>query len=81
MKPAPGVEGSELLRLAASADQMSKHPNARALVAVAHKARLNLTRPDQFEECARQGVSATIMPRHGGRSTGSGKQRWSVGTE
>ncbi len=32
MKPAPGVDGTDLLRLAASADQLSKHPGAQALV-------------------------------------------------
>jgi Zn2+/Cd2+-exporting ATPase len=60
MKPAPGVDGAELLRLAASADSLSKHPNAKALMSVAHRARLSLTRPEQFEEVAGKGVRARI---------------------
>ena len=60
MKPAPGVDGTELLRLAASADQYSKHPNARALIAIAAKARLSLTTPENFEEVSGKGVAATI---------------------
>ncbi len=60
MKPAPGVDGAELLRLAASADSLSKHPNAKALLAVASRARLSLIRPEQFEESAGKGVAARI---------------------
>jgi Cd2+/Zn2+-exporting ATPase len=63
MRPAPDVEGSELLMAAASADQLSHHPNARALVSVAGKAKLKLTRPEKFEEISGKGVSATIMGR------------------
>ncbi|NLX13898.1 MAG: cation-translocating P-type ATPase [Phycisphaerales bacterium] len=60
MKPAPGVDGTDLLRMAASADSLSKHPNARALAAVAAKARLKLNRPDDFEEVMGKGVSAKV---------------------
>lgn len=60
MKPGPGVDGSDLLRTAASADQLSKHPNARALVSVAARARLGLVKPDQFEEVSGRGVSAVL---------------------
>lgn len=60
MKPAPGVDGAMLLKLAASADSLSKHPNAKALIAVAQKARLSLVRPEQFEEVAGKGVAARI---------------------
>ena len=35
MMPAPGVDGADLLAAAASVEQMSKHPVARAVVAVA----------------------------------------------
>ena len=35
MTPAPGVEGAELLATAASAEHLSKHPVARAVVAIA----------------------------------------------
>jgi len=60
MRPGPSVDGTDLLRLAASADQLSKHPGAKALVAVARKAKLQLVRPDQFEEASGKGVSAVV---------------------
>ncbi|HPD28926.1 MAG TPA: cation-translocating P-type ATPase [Phycisphaerae bacterium] len=60
MKPAPGVDGATLLKLAASADSLSKHPNAKAVMAVAQKARLSLVRPEQFEEVTGKGVAARI---------------------
>ncbi|MEP0844193.1 MAG: cation-translocating P-type ATPase, partial [Phycisphaerae bacterium] len=63
MRPAPGVEGSDLLMAAASADQLSRHPNAQALVAVAHRAKLKLARPDQFVEVPGKGVEATVNGR------------------
>ncbi|MDM8007903.1 MAG: cation-translocating P-type ATPase [Phycisphaerae bacterium] len=60
MKPAPGVDGAMLLKLAASADSLSRHPNAKALMAVAQKARLSLVRPGQFEEVTGKGVAARV---------------------
>lgn len=60
LTPAPGVEGAELLRAAASAEQLSKHPVARAVLEVAENARIQLTRPDHFEEVAGLGVAAQL---------------------
>lgn len=60
MKPAPGVDPTDLLRTAASADQMSRHPTAKALMAVAHKARLRLQGIEKFEEVSGKGVSCFI---------------------
>lgn len=60
MKPAPGVDGADLLQAAASAEQMSKHPVALALVAVAKKAKIDLTRPTDFSEVAGRGVTAKV---------------------
>lgn len=60
MKPAPGVDGTDLLKLAASADQLSKHPGAHALVAVARQAKLALLPPAKFEEVSGKGVAAVI---------------------
>jgi len=60
LKPAPGVEGADLLHAAASAEQMSKHPVALALVQVARQAKVNLTHPDSFSEVAGRGCSAKI---------------------
>jgi len=60
MKPTPGVDGSDLLRSAASADQLSRHPGAKALLAVAKQAKLRLSPADKFEEVSGKGVSAVI---------------------
>ncbi len=60
MMPAPGVDGAALLFAAASAEQLSKHPVARAMVEVAEQARLKLERPTQFEEVAGRGVAARM---------------------
>lgn len=60
MMPAPGVDGVTLLHVAASAEQMSKHPVARAMVEVAEQAKLQLSRPAEFQEVAGRGVVARI---------------------
>ena len=60
MMPAPSVEGVELLSAAASAENLSRHPVARAVVAVAEKARVPMVRPTDFEEIAGKGVRAHI---------------------
>ena len=60
LKPAPGEDGADVLWAAASAEQMSKHPAALALVQVARKARLELAHPSSFNEVAGLGVVATV---------------------
>lgn len=60
LTPAQGVEPAELLRLAASAEQMSKHPAARALQLVAKEANLRLADADNFAETPGKGVSARV---------------------
>ncbi len=60
MKPAPDVEGADLLAVAASVEQMSRHPVARAVVAVAEKARIPLVEPADFEEVPGRGVSGRV---------------------
>ena len=60
LRPAQGVDGAELLSTAASAEQNSRHPVARAVVAVARKARVKLGDPVDFEEVAGQGVATVI---------------------
>ncbi|MGB2987803.1 MAG: cation-translocating P-type ATPase [Phycisphaerae bacterium] len=60
MKPAPGVDGADLLFAAASAEQMSKHPAALAMVQVAKKAKIELVRPGSFNEAAGRGVTAKV---------------------
>lgn len=58
LAPADGVDGADLLRSAAAAEQNSRHPVARAVVEMAKRAHLRLPAPDQFEEVAGRGVIA-----------------------
>jgi Zn2+/Cd2+-exporting ATPase len=60
LTPAVGVEPAELLTCAASAEQMSKHPAARALIEVAKEAHISLSTPEHFQEIPGKGVSAKI---------------------
>jgi len=60
LTPAEGVEPSALLANAASAEQMSKHPAARALHEIAKEANLSLPVTDNFEETPGKGVTATV---------------------
>jgi Cd2+/Zn2+-exporting ATPase len=60
LKPVEGVSGAELLMLAASVEQNSKHPVARAVVDVARKAKIELADTANFEEVIGRGVTAAI---------------------
>jgi Cd2+/Zn2+-exporting ATPase len=60
LTPAEGVEPAELLSVAASAEQMSKHPAARALQEVAKEADLTLPATDNFKETPGKGVTALV---------------------
>jgi Cd2+/Zn2+-exporting ATPase len=60
LTPAKNVEPAELLSAAASAEQMSKHPAARALLDVAKEANLSLPQVDEFREAPGKGVTARV---------------------
>jgi Cd2+/Zn2+-exporting ATPase len=60
LTPAQGVEPAELLKVAASAEQMSRHPAARALQLVAKEANLQLSVADDFAETPGKGVRAVV---------------------
>ena len=60
LTPAQSVEPAELLTVAASAEQMSKHPAARALQEVAKEANLSLPGTDSFQETPGKGVTAVV---------------------
>ena len=60
LTPAAGVDPAELLAEAAAAEQMSKHPAARALMEVAKEANLTLADSQSFRETPGKGVSATV---------------------
>ncbi len=60
LTPAENIEPAELLSVAASAEQMSKHPVARALRDVAKDANITLPKMSNFKENPGKGVSAVI---------------------
>ncbi len=72
MKPAPGIDGAELLFAAASTEQMSKHPAAMAMVSVAKRAKIDLAAPTEFKEVAGRGV----MGKVGGEAVMVGRSTW-----
>jgi Zn2+/Cd2+-exporting ATPase len=77
LAPVEGVEGAELLRLAAIAEQDSRHPVARAVTEMARRANLSIPRPHEFEEVAGRGVIATTD----GRRTMVGRASWLAAPE
>lgn len=60
LAPCDGVKPGELLFAAGSAERFSKHPAARALVALAKDANVALSEPQDFREEPGQGVIATV---------------------
>jgi len=78
MKPAPtfgnqkDITGAELLKYAVSVEQHSRHPVARAVVAIAHKAKVQPGVADHIEEVAGRGMKATVD----GRAVMVGRQSW-----
>ena len=60
LTPSEGIEPAELLAAAASAEQMSKHPAAKALREVAKEANLSLPETNNFKETPGKGVTAVI---------------------
>ncbi|MHC5059728.1 MAG: heavy metal translocating P-type ATPase [Planctomycetota bacterium] len=60
LEPAKGMEPAEMLRLAASAEHLSKHPAAKALVDLSKEANVSLGDPTDFEETPGKGVTAVI---------------------
>jgi len=60
LTPAEGIEPSQLLTYAASAEMMSKHPAARALQEVSKQAKLTLMKIKEFKEVPGKGVTAVV---------------------
>ncbi len=60
LTPAENIEPSELLMAAASAEHMSKHPAARALLEVAKEANISLQETADFLETPGKGVTAIV---------------------
>ncbi len=72
LTPAPGVDAAELLRAAASVEQLSKHPVARAISTVANRARVPLDDAAEFEEVSGMGVRARVR----GTPVTVGRRSW-----
>ena len=75
LAPIDGVEPAELLRLAASAEQNSRHPVAKAVSDMARRARVPLESPSDFEEVAGRGVRASFAD---GSTVFVGRASWLV---
>lgn len=60
VRPMPGVEESDLLRMAASAEMRSEHPIAAAITAGARSRGLTLTEPAAFSALVGLGIEATV---------------------
>ncbi|MCE5277825.1 MAG: cation-translocating P-type ATPase [Planctomycetaceae bacterium] len=60
LMPAEGVDGADLLSAAASLEQLSKHPVAQAVVAVARKARVPMGEAQGFVEIPGRGVRGRV---------------------
>lgn len=60
LEPATDIEPARMLLLAASAEQMSKHPAARAVVNLAREANVDFPQAENFEETPGKGVTATV---------------------
>jgi len=60
LTPAAGVDAAELLAAGAAAEQMSKHPAARALLNLAKEANVSLAPVENFQEVPGRGVRALV---------------------
>jgi heavy metal translocating P-type ATPase len=70
--PRDGVERAQLLRLAASLDQLSTHPVAGAIVRCAASEAVALTRPQRARESPGEGVEGVVD----GHGVIVGSERW-----
>jgi len=60
LEPADGVEPAGMLALAASAEKMSRHPAARALLNLAKEANVSVPQFSNFKETPGKGVTASV---------------------
>jgi len=73
--PSGGSDGTEMLRLAASVDQLSAHSLAEALVLGARRRGLDLSFPEEVDEGAGQGAEGLVD----GRRVAVGSESWLTG--
>ncbi len=72
LTPAEGVELSDLLAVAVTAESQSNHPAAQAMRRLAEEAKINWDTPDKYEEVAGRGVIA----HHNGSVYRVGRESW-----
>ncbi len=72
LHPTTGTDPVELLRLAASLEQHSRHPVARAVMAMSQRAKVKSLEVEDFEEVAGRGVRGTLD----GRELLAGRETW-----
>lgn len=60
LAPSDGIDSSELLKIAASAEKHSNHPVAKAVKQLASKVNLSLSVPDKLSEKPGRGILATL---------------------
>ncbi len=72
LMPAPDVDPAVLLTVAASVERLSTHPVARAIRAVAEKARVQMQEATEFKEISGKGVQAKVN----GQQVLIGRQTW-----
>ncbi len=72
LMPAPDVDPAMLLTVAASLEKLSTHPVARAIRAVAEKARVELQEAIEFKEVSGKGVQGKVN----GQQVLVGRQTW-----
>ena len=74
LTPEEGVDAETLLQAAASVEQQSRHPVARAITQVARRARLTLETPAEFHETSGRGVEGVVD----GHRVAVGRSRWLI---
>ena len=60
---APGFDATQVLQIAASIDQGSEHPLAKAIVDEARRQKINLSKPETFESASGIGVRGKVDGR------------------
>ncbi|MEM0913940.1 MAG: cation-translocating P-type ATPase [Planctomycetota bacterium] len=72
LHPVTGTEPADLLRMAASLEQNSRHPVARAVMAVSERAKVKPSAVEDFEEVAGRGVRGKLD----GNEIMAGRESW-----
>ncbi len=72
LHPVADTDPVDLMRMAASLEQHSRHPIARAVVAMSERARIDLSAVEGFEEVAGRGVRGRLN----GREVMAGRASW-----